>query len=87
MSKKKSYMNKSNLLKEGFFNSLLKIFKVFPNLKKNNNVKKKIEKDIKNLNSDISSLEKMMNDEMKQYGSNKKIKLTNLKLKDFIKGV
>lgn len=87
MSKKKSYMNKSNLLKEGFFNNLLKIFNVFPNLKKNNKVKKKIEKDIKNLNSDISSLEKMMNDEMKQYGSNKKIKLTNLKLKDFIKGV
>ena len=87
MSKKKSYMNQTNLITEGFFDSLLKIFKVFPNLKKNNNIKKKIEKDIKNLNSDISSLEKMMNDEMKQYGSNKKIKLTNLKLKDFIKGV
>ena len=87
MSKKKSYMNKSNLINEGFFDNLLKIFKIFPNLNKSNKVKKKIKKDIKDLNYDISNLEKMMNDEMKQYGSNKKIKLTNLKLKDFIKGV
>ena len=29
----------------------------------------------------------MMNDEMKDYGSDKKIKLTKFKLTDFIKGI
>tara|TARA_R100000995_G_scaffold83624_1_gene60028 strand:+ start:645 stop:908 length:264 start_codon:yes stop_codon:yes gene_type:complete len=87
MSKKKSYMNKSNLINEGFFDNLLKIFKIFPNLNKSNKVKKKIKKDIKDLNYDISNLEKMMNDEMKRLGSDKKLKLTKFKLKDFIKGI
>ena len=35
----------------------------------------------------VETLEKMMNDEMKDYGSKKKIKLNKFKLKDFIKGI
>jgi len=83
VSKKKSYMKNNNIIKEGFFDNLLRIFRVFPQLKNNKNIKK----DIQSLNRKVASLEKMMNDEMKTYGSNKKIKLTKFKLKDFIKGV
>ena len=83
MSDKKSYMKNNNIIKEGFFDNLLQIFRVFPQLKSN----KKIKKDIKSLNKKVDNLEKMMNDEMKTYGSNKKIKLNKFKLKDFIKGV
>ena len=83
MSKKKSYMKNNNIIKEGFFDNLLQIFKTFPQLKQNKNIKK----DIQSLNKKVTNLEKMMNDEMKSYGSDKKIKLTKFKLKDFIKGV
>ena len=83
MSDKKSYMKNNNIIKEGFFDNLLQIFRVFPQLKSN----KKIKKDIKSLNKKVDNLEKMMNDEMKTYGSKKKIKLDKFKLTDFIKGV
>ena len=83
MSKKKSYMKNNTIIKEGFFDNLLQIFKVFPQLRKNS----KIKKDIQSLNKKVETLEKMMNDEMKDYGSKKKIKLNKFKLKDFIKGV
>ncbi len=83
MSKKKSYMKKNNIIKEGFFDNLLQIFRVYPQLKNKN----KIKKDIQNLNKKVSDLEKMMNDEMKSYGSKKKIKLNKFKYKDFVKGM
>ena len=83
MSKKKSYMKNNTIIKEGFFDNLLQIFKVLPQLRKNS----KIKKDIQSLNKKVETLEKMMNDEMKDYGSKKKIKLTKFKLKDFIKGI
>jgi len=83
VSKKKSYMKNNTIIKEVFFDNLLQIFKVFPQLKKNS----KIKKDIQSLNKKVETLEKMMNDEMKDYGSKKKIKLNKFKLKDFIKGV
>jgi len=76
-------MKNNTIIKEGFFDNLLQIFKVFPQLRKNS----KIKKDIQSLNKKVETLEKMMNDEMKDYGSKKKIKLNKFKLKDFIKGV
>ena len=83
MSKKKSYMSGKNIILEGFFNDLFKILKLHPKLKNN----KKIKNDIYTLNKKVTNLEKMMNDELKSYGSKKKIKLKQYKLKDFIKGV
>ena len=83
MSKKKSYMKNNNIIKEGFFDNLLQIIKVFPQLKN----KSKIQTDINNLNKKVAKLEKMMNAEMKKYGSKKKIKLNKLTLKDFVQGV
>jgi|TARA_X000001388_G_scaffold71336_1_gene61051 hypothetical protein len=76
-------MKNNTIIKEGFFDNLLQIFKVFPQLRKNS----KIKKDIQSLNKKVETLEKMMNDEMKDYGSKKKIKLNKFKLKDFIKGI
>ena len=76
-------MKNNTIIKEGFFDNLLQIFKVFPQLRKNS----KIKKDIQSLNKKAETLEKMMNDEMKDYGSKKKIKLNKFKLKDFIKGI
>lgn len=83
MSKKKSYMKTNNIIKEGFFDNLLQIFRVFPKLKNKN----KIQKDISDLNKKVSDLEKMMNAEMKKYGSKKKIKLNKFTFKDFVKGM
>lgn len=83
MSKKKSYMDRQNLIAEGFFSNLFKIFKQYPELKKN----RKIQRDIRDLNKNVDSLEQMMNAELKKFGSNKKIKLNPYKLTDFIKGV
>ena len=76
-------MKNNTIIKEGFFDNLLQIFKVFPQLRKNS----KIKKDIQSLNKKVETLEKMMNDEMKDYSSKKKIKLNKFKLKDFIKGI
>jgi hypothetical protein len=83
MSNKKSYMGLNNILSEGFFDSLLKIFKRHPELKNN----KKIKNDIKDLNKKVSNLEKMMNDELAGFGSKKKIKLKPHKLSDFVKDI
>ena len=80
---KKSYMDRKNLIAEGFFSDLFKIFKRYPGLKKN----KKIQNDIRDLNKKVDSLEKMINDELASYDSNVKIKLKPYKLTDFIKGV
>tara|TARA_X000001388_G_scaffold76886_2_gene75567 strand:+ start:198 stop:428 length:231 start_codon:yes stop_codon:yes gene_type:complete len=76
-------MSGKNIILEGFFNDLFKILKLHPKLKNN----KKIKNDIYTLNKKVTNLEKMMNDELKSYGSKKKIKLKQYKLKDFIKGV
>lgn len=83
MSKKQSYMNKENVLLEGFFDSLLQIFKRHPELKNN----KKIKNNIKDLNQKVSNLEQMMNDELASFDSKKKIKLKQHKLSDFIKDI
>ena len=76
-------MKTNNIIKEGFFDNLLQIIKVFPQLKN----KSKIQTDINNLNKKVAKLEKMMNAEMKKYGSKKKIKLNKFTFKDFVKGM
>ena len=84
MSKNKSYMNKSNLITEGFFSKLRKVLGLSSKEEKTLKKNKKFMKSFKDLNSSVVNLEKMMNDEMKNYGSSKKIKLNQFKLSDFI---
>ena len=78
MPKKKSYMNQNNLLNEGFFDKLFKLFKtdskVKSKVKSNPNVKKQLKK----LNNTVSDLEKSLEDE---FGY--KIPLDKYKLSDF----
>ena len=79
MSDKKSYMNQSNLITEGFFDKLKYFFgfdsKKVKVLKKD----KKINQNLKNLNKSWSSIEKHI---AKQYGQ--KVKFNKFKLSDFI---
>ena len=84
MSDKKSYMNQSNLITEGFFSKLRKVLGLSSKEEKTLKKNKKFMKSFKDLNSSVVNLEKMMNDEMKNYGSSKKIKLNQFKLSDFI---
>ena len=84
MSDKKSYMNQSSLITEGFFSKLRKVLGLSSKEEKTLKKNKNFMKSFKDLNSSVVNLEKMMNDEMKTYGSKKKIKLNQFKLSDFI---
>ena len=76
-----SYMDKNNILNEGFFETLKKYLIKYPALKKN----KKITDKIKSMNIKVSELEKLFDKEFKRLGAkNKPIKLSKYRLKDFI---
>ncbi len=74
-----SFLNENNIIKEGFFTDILKFLKLYPDLKKN----KKFKNKIKDLNIKVGDLEKLMNQELKSYGSKKKINLKTYSIKDF----
>ena len=82
MSDKKSYMNQSNLIAEGFFSKLLKFIK-------DKNVVNKLKKD-KQLNKDLSTLNKLSKDTEDRLNKDlislgkKPIKLSKFSIKDFI---
>jgi lysine/ornithine N-monooxygenase len=86
MSKKKSYMDKENIINEGILSYTMdKIYKLFylnPALKKNKKIKKGLEK----LNKDVSNIEKMLNAELKQIGSKEKVKIKPYTAKDILSG-
>ena len=77
---KKSYMDRKNILNEGFFNMLRKYLVQYPALKKD----KKVTNNIKNLNNKVSDLEKVIAKRFKDLGVKKKVKLSKYNLKDFI---
>ena len=87
MSKKKSYMNQSSLITEGFFSKLKKLIGLSSKEEKILRKNSKFMKGLKSLNSDLVDLEKSMNDELKMMGSKKKIKFNKLKVDDFTKGI
>ena len=82
MSKKKSYMNKTNLIAEGFFSKLIKMVKDRKFLKTIEK-DKKINKSLKNLNKSTNELEKHLNSMLKDAGL-KPISLNKYELKDFV---
>tara|TARA_Y100001963_G_C6497448_1_gene316318 strand:+ start:274 stop:531 length:258 start_codon:yes stop_codon:yes gene_type:complete len=79
MSKKKSYMDRKNILNEGIITyALEKLFKIFvekPALKNS----KKVKKATNDLNGSLDTLEKSLNDELKSMGSKKRVKLKRYK--------
>ena len=82
MSEKKSYMNKSNLIAEGFFSKLIKKIKDRKTIKKLKS-DKKLNKDLNDLNKYSKSLEDRVNGYLKAAGE-KPIKLDKYTLRDFI---
>tara|TARA_R100001079_G_scaffold101161_1_gene66018 strand:- start:568 stop:801 length:234 start_codon:yes stop_codon:yes gene_type:complete len=77
MSEKKSYMNKENLLIEGFFEKLGKFFKVYKQVKKEKKLLKNpsIAKQVKNINKQMDDLQNDMQKRAKELG----IKLPSMK--------
>ena len=86
MSKKKSYMDKENILSDGILSYAMdKIYKIFylnPALKKNTKIKSSLEK----LNKSVSDIEKMLNAELKKIGSKDKVKIKPYTTKDILSG-
>jgi hypothetical protein len=78
MKKNKSYMNRENILVEGFFNKLFKIFKVDKSTQSKIRKDKKIKDGIKALNNSWSKIE----DNLKEKGV--EVKFEKFKLSDFI---
>jgi hypothetical protein len=79
MSIKKSYMNRNNILTEGFFDKLFKLLKI-----KNNDDKKKLSNDkvLGNAVKQMNDAARRMEKRFAKYGHN--VKLKNWKPEDFI---
>tara|TARA_R110000824_G_scaffold294652_4_gene483039 strand:- start:4659 stop:4907 length:249 start_codon:yes stop_codon:yes gene_type:complete len=82
MAKKKSYMNTSTLVAEGFFS---KLFKKIKDRKTFNKIKKdkEVNKHLNSLNKRTQSMEDRLNKYLKAAGE-KPIKLDAYTLKDFL---
>ena len=79
MSSKKSYMKRTNILSEGFFDKLFKLIGM-----KDSNKKKKLSKDgeIKDAIGQMNTAARRMEKRFAKYGH--KVKLRNWKPEDFI---
>ena len=84
MSKKKSYMNRDNLLSEGFFDKLKKFIKDKKVLKKVQN-DPKVKSSLNKLNISQKNLENYLNKLLKDAGLEQNVKLSKFDAKDFIK--
>tara|TARA_R100001443_G_scaffold67912_2_gene76617 strand:+ start:569 stop:835 length:267 start_codon:yes stop_codon:yes gene_type:complete len=86
VSKKKSYMNRKQVLNEGIISYTLdKIYKFFylnPALRKS----KKLNKSISKLNKSVVEFETTVNAELKSYGSKERVKIKPYTAKDLLSG-
>ena len=80
MSDKKSYMNQSNLIAEGFFSKLIKQIKDRKTFKKIKS-DKKLNKNIDDLNKSTKSLEDRVNGYLRDAGQ-EPIKLAKFSIRD-----
>ena len=67
MPKKKSYMNRKNIISEGFFGSILDAFKMSGVKKELKNLDKSNEKSIKKLRKEVSKFKKLQADFDKEF--------------------
>ena len=82
MRKKKSYMNKTNILSEGVLDTIIKYLTQYPKLKNS----KEFKSGLKDLNKGQKRLEDLINAEIKKYVLKRKpVKLQNFKTSDFFK--
>tara|TARA_Y100000034_G_scaffold24843_1_gene29200 strand:+ start:187 stop:453 length:267 start_codon:yes stop_codon:yes gene_type:complete len=84
MSNKKSYMDKNNLITEGFFNKITKMFGLSTSQEKQLKKNKKVQNIIKDLNNDVAEFEKLASEAFEELGIDRKVDITRYKLKDFI---
>ena len=85
MSKKKSYMNNENILAENFFSKLARLLGFPSKAEKLLRKDKKIMSGLKDLNRGVQDIEDALNKRAKDFGLQKKVKLSKYKLSDFIK--
>ncbi len=83
MLKKKSYMNKSNIIAEGFFSKLFKKIKDRKLQKKIKN-DRKVNNHLNKLNQSTQNLEDLLNSYLKDAGLKPDAKLSKFTLKDFL---
>ena len=82
MRKKKSYMNKNNILSEGVLDTIIKYLTQYPKLKNS----KEFKSGLKDLNKGQKRLEDLINAEIKKHGLKRKpVKLQKFKTSDFFK--
>ncbi len=84
MSNKKSYMNPSNLITEGFFTKIKKALGLSTKDEKILKRNKPFMNSLKDLNKSVSELEKSFNKELKRLGKDT-VKLNKYKISDFTK--
>ena len=78
MSQKKSYMDRNNILAEGFFSKLFNAFKIDTKTQKKIKSNTKVKKQLIKLNKSVSDLENSIS---KLYGMD--VELSKYKLSDF----
>tara|TARA_Y100000310_G_C20347828_1_gene652836 strand:- start:263 stop:511 length:249 start_codon:yes stop_codon:yes gene_type:complete len=82
MSNKKSYMNKNNLLSEGFFDIIKKYLIQYPKLAKD----KKFTSALNDLNKGTQKFADLLNADIKKHGFDMKpVKYRKYKTSDFLK--
>jgi len=84
VSKKKSYMDSSNLITEGFFSKIKKALGLSTKEEKILKRNKPFMNSLKDLNKTVNELEYELNKVFQQYGK-KPVKLTKYKISDFTK--
>ena len=81
MLKKKSYMNKDNLVTEGFFSKIAKMLGLSSSEERKLKKNKKVQNIIKDLNNDVVEFERLASEAFKDLGIDRKVDITKYKLK------
>ena len=81
---KKSYMERTNILEEGFFDKLRRMLGLSSSQEKKLRKNKKVMKIIKDLNYDVRAFEKHAQSMFDDLGVKRKVNIRKYQLKDFI---
>jgi 16S rRNA A1518/A1519 N6-dimethyltransferase RsmA/KsgA/DIM1 with predicted DNA glycosylase/AP lyase activity len=85
MRKKKSYMNKQNVLSEGFFDKVKKFFGLSKQEESGLKRNKKLRKSLRDLNKEVIDLEKDIQKHFDELGIKQKFNAGKFSIKDFTK--
>lgn len=82
---KKSYMDRKNILSEGFFDKIRRAFGLSTSQEKILKKDKEVQAGIKDMNDRVERIEKILQKKFKKIGIDKKIKLSKYTVNDFLK--